>query len=282
MPLAAFLSLAALLSLAACGGRTEGPSPRGLSYDDPDPNPATYAFTDSATFAIESVGYGVMEVETVWAGVAELQFRREYAGYNVLVRFPRFQGSFRNPAQGTSRTDESDIEGPVGIDLSFTGDMTVVDTPSLSPALRGVTSAEGLARPLFVRLPGRSVRPGDQWVDTVRTVEESAGTVSRGTTVITSTLAGDTVLDGRRLLRIATESAVTVAVTGISGGVEIEQRLDGALQGWLLWDDRSNILVERAETGELSGTLGMPGSGTPTMPILATVRRRMELRRLDP
>lgn len=270
--------LLGVLGLAGCLRQPEGPGPAGLAYDVPDPNPATYTFTDSATFALQAPGYGVMEVETARDGTAELHFRPSQEGYHVRVGFPELRSVFRSPAQGTSQSDESDIDGPVGVDLSFTGAAVVVDTPGLSPALLEVTSAEGLVRPLFVRLPARPVGPGAHWTDTTRTVEERVGTVSRGTSITTSTVLGDTVVSGQRLLRIRTTAITSVEIDGVSGGVEVEQRMTGIIHGRVLWDEGASLLVERVEAGELTGTLGMPGTGVTAMPISATVRRRVGLR----
>lgn len=268
----------AALTVTGCLRQPEGPGPGGLSYGEPDPNPATYTFSDSGSFAIEAPGYGVMEMETVREGTAELHFRPSGDGYHVRVRFPELRSAFRTPAQGTSSSDESDIDGPVGVDLSFLGAVMVVDTPTLSPALLEVTGAEGLVRPLFVRLPGRPVGPGARWTDTTRTVEERAGTLSRGTSITTSTVIGDTVVAGHRLLRIGTSAFTSVEIGGVSGGVEIEQRMSGTLHGVVLWDERASMLVERVESGELTGSLDMPGTGVAAMPLSATVRRRVSLR----
>lgn len=255
------------------------PAPAGLGYGEPEINPATYAFSDTSTFSIEAPGYGVMEVESAQLGIAELHFRPAAHGYDVEVRLPRFQGSFRNADQGITRADESDIGGPVGVSLSFTGRMTVVDTPAVSQAFLDVTGAESMVRPLFVRLPGRAIAPGGRWVDTVRTRDQSAETVSTGSSVITATLLGDTVLDDRRLLRIGTETVASVEVSGVSGGAVMEQRLRGVLRGHVLWDEQARVLVERVDEGELVGTLDLPGSGITPLPVSATVRRRVSLLR---
>lgn len=277
LPILAAL-LTAGLSLAGCFLQPQGPGPAGLAYGDPDPNPATYTFSDSATFTVDAPGYGIMEMETTRDGTAELHFRPSQGGYHVRVRFPELRSAFRNPAQGTSLSDESEIDGPVGVELSFTGELAVVDTPGLSAELLEVTGAEGLVRPLFVRLPGRSVGPGASWIDTTRTLEERAGTVSRGMSVTTSTVLGDTVVSGQRLLRIGTTAFTSVEIDGVSGGVEIEQRMTGTLHGRVLWDEGSSLLVERVESGDLSGSLGLPGTGVAPMPISAVVKRSVRLR----
>jgi hypothetical protein len=269
-----FLALAVPLTLAGCGATMS--VPEGLAYGPPDPDPATYIFTDTAAFAIETA-MGAMEVVTTQDGVAELDFRG-WADARVIVRFPRFRGSFHNPAQGTSTVDERDIGGPFTVRIDHTGMVAVTDTPSLSQELLDITGPESLIRPLFAQLPGRTVAVGARWVDTVTIIEESAGTRSVARSVITSTLAGDTVVAGRRLLRIRTESANTIEVTGVSGGVDVEQRLSGATRGTVLWDEGAHLLVERVAAGEMAGTLTLPGLGVAPMAVRATLRRTVSLR----
>ncbi|MFW5947758.1 MAG: hypothetical protein ACOCUW_04635, partial [Gemmatimonadota bacterium] len=265
------------LLLAACAG-PPGPAPAGLGYEVPDPNPATYSFSDSTAFSIES-GVGRMEVLTTSVGTAELEFRDEPPGYRVEVRFPRLDVAFETPAQGAVRADEADVDGPVVVRLGARGDLVVVDTPALGATLAEVTGPEGLVRPLFVQLPGRPVREGARWVDTVTTREESGGTVTRSTSVITSVLLGDTIVEGRRLLRIRTSASHDVEVTGVSGGVDVEQRLTGESWGRLPWDEASDVLFTRFEEGELTGTLTLPGTGAAPLPVTAWLRRDVSLRR---
>jgi hypothetical protein len=272
------VSVPALL-IAACA-RPGVPSPEGLAYGIPDPNPAVYEFADTARFAIETGAMGTMEVVAGREGVAELDFRRDDDAFHVTIRFPRLRGSFDNAMQGSVRADETDLHGPVGARVSYRGRVEVVDTPSLSRNLLDVGAGpEALARPLFAHLPGRPVEPGASWVDTVTTVGDDGATRSRAWSIITSTLAGDTVVAGRRLLLIHTDAATSLDVEGVSGGVEIAQHLTGRMRGHVLWDDRARLLVEREEAGELSGSLDLPGMGAGGLPVYATVVRRVSLRR---
>jgi hypothetical protein len=244
----------------------------------PDPNPAALWFSDSTHFTVEAPGYGVLGMTSSHTGTAELRFTREDDGYDVEVRFTDLAGGLSTPGQGGTRVDESDVGGLVGLELSYTGDLTVVDTPAATPALAQVTGLDGLLRPLFPPLPGRSVVAGHQWVDTVRTHDEAAGTVWRARRIVTSTLLGDTVAAGRRLYRIAVAVETEVATDGVSGGVAVEQRLAGTLYGRVLWDSGAHVLVESTEAGELTGTLEMPGTGVAALPVTAVVRRRVILR----
>jgi hypothetical protein len=271
--------LALALAAVGCGGGAPGsPTPGGLAYAVPDPNPATYTFSDTATFEVETAGMGAMEVTTAHEGTAELLFRPADGGFSVQVRVPRFSASFINPMQDPVRVSERDIAGPLGLSVGPRGVVTVTDTPSLSRELLDIVGPESLVRPLFVRLPGRAVEVGDRWIDTVTTNEAGSGTTSVGRSIITSTLVGDTVVAGERVLRIDTRAENVLTVEGTSGGVEIAQTLTGTTTGTVLWSTASRALVERWEEGELSGTLELPGVNAPPMSVHATVHRSVSLR----
>jgi len=270
--------LAAGLLTAGCVGGPGGPAPGALAYGTPDPNPIALTFSDSTLFTIEAPGYGAMEMASSHTGTVELRFKRERSGYEVDVRFTDLAGGLSTPAQGGTRVDETDVGGRVGLELSYTGDLVVVDTPAVTAALAEVAGLDGLLRPLFPRLPGRPVMVGARWVDTVRTREAMAGTVWRDRRIVVSTLMGDTLAAGRRLLRIAVAVETEVEVEGISGGVAVHQRLAGILHGRVLWDDQAHVLVESTEAGELTGTLEMPETGVAAMPVTATVWRRVMIR----
>lgn len=267
------------LLLAGCAGGATLPAAAGLAYGEPDPNPVRYSVSDTATFEIQAPGYGVMEVETAHSGTAELYFHERPRGYRVDVLFPELDGSFRTAGQGVERVTAADVGGAVGVQLSPTGAVVVVDSPRVTAAFEDVTGLESLVRPLFVPLPGGAASPGARWVDTVETREESVGTVSRGRRITVSTLVGDTSVAGRRLLRIATATETEIEVTGVSGGVEIEQRMSGVLAGTVLWDPESHLLVDRTEAGSLSGSLTMGSADVAEMPVTARVRRRVRLHR---
>jgi hypothetical protein len=268
---------AAALVLAGCVGVTGAPSPDGLAYDRPDPNPATYTFADTTELSIETP-VGPMEVLTALAGTAELEFRGRDHDFQAFVRFPELSGVFRNPMQDPAVVDAADIEGPFTVRVGPRGLTEVTDTPSLAGVLGDITGPETLVRSLFVLLPGRPVATGDSWVDTVRVVEETADARSMTTSIITSSIVGDTVVDDRRLLQIRTTSEVETQLTGSAGGVALEQVLAGTGVGQVLWDEAAHLVFQRTETASLTGTMALPEVGGPPMAVRVSVNQTVTLR----
>lgn len=268
-----------LLALSACAG---GPGPADfdahpLRYDAPSEDPATYTFTASSAFSIDAGPIGTMSVGSEQSGRAQLEFTSNDGGVVSTVRILEFSGRFENPNQGAVEADESDIDGSWTVRVDDRGRTEVLEAPALSEAASDITGAESLVRPFFALLPGRVVEPGATWVDTVSTSERAGGTTTRWRSVVRSTLAGDTVLDGRWLAVLRTVSATTMEVEGSSGGVEVSQRLSGTTVGTILWDPEAALLVARTEGGEMEGTLELPGTGFAALPVSGTVRRTVSL-----
>lgn len=271
------LPLTWLTGCAGVGLRAEPVEPAVLAYEVPEPNAVAYQFGDTARFAIEAGPMGTMMVTGTQEGMAEVIFREAGNGVDAEVRFPELAAAFSVPQQGAQRADASDIQGPVGLHVGPGGRVTVTDTPTIGRDLAAIVGVESLVRPLFVSLPARSVGPGDSWVDTVRTAESTGETTSTGTSVITTTLVRDTLVDGRTLLLLRTVAENDLEVAGLSGGVEIQQLLAGTTRGTVLWDPERHLLVAREEQGELSGTLEMPEMGMAGLPVRGTIRRSVRL-----
>lgn len=269
---------AAALLLSACAGLGGPPPPTLLAYEEPDANTAAYVFSDTMTVRTEATGYGVLDLRTGRAGAAELHFQGAPDGLHVQVRFTDLDGRVRSGRRRSEAVSTDDIGGPVTVSITSAGRIAVVDTPAVTLALLDVATVDQLVRPFFVSLPNAVAEPGARWADTIVTREEAPRTVTRTTSVIVSTLTGDTVVDGRRLLRIVTRNETAVEVTGLSGGVEVEQQLSGALTGTVFWDPEARLLVARTEEGTLSGNLLMPGTSPASFPVTAEVRRTVRLR----
>lgn len=277
-PVTAGLALA--LGTTGCGpAPPEPPTPAALAYRAPAIHEALYAVADTATFAVNAGQMGRMVVTAGLAGLAHVRVWPEGDGFEAHVRFLSFRGSFESAPHAPQRVDERDMEGSFTVRIDPRGRFELVDTPTLSQELLDVAGPESLVRPLFVHLPARPAGPGDQWVDTVTTVEQGQETRTRAVSVITTTLAGDTLVDGRSLLLLRTRAENEIEVTGRSGGVAVRQHLTGVTTGTVIWDDRLHLLVARREEGHLAGSLHMEGTAAGGLPMTAEVRRTVVLER---
>lgn len=275
MPHTRLLVALAGVGAVACAGAAAPGTPGGppLRYERTESLTAAYAFSDTTEFAIETGRMGVMTVRSGQSGVAEVQLSRAPSGAEGIVRVPSYSGRFENPGQGVTTADETDIGGAWRVHVDPTGRLDITEEPTLTARAREVGGSGSLIRPLFAHLPATPAAPGDSWVDTVWVTDEGAETTTRIWSVVTSTLVGDTAVAGDALLLIRTSSLKQVEVEGASGGVEIRQRLSGTLEGTVLWDGARSIMAARSESGELTGTLELPGMGLEGMPVTATVRQ---------
>jgi hypothetical protein len=270
----------AAVGLIACGPAVpEAPSPVALEYRAPMVEQMLYTVADTATFSVDSGAMGVMAVTAAFVGTAHLRLVGEGDHVAGEIRFLSFHGSFDAEPHAVHPVDERDIDGSFTVRIDPRGRYELVDTPRLSQDLLDVASAESMVRPLFVYLPARPAAAGDQWVDTVTTVERGDGTVTRARSVITTTLVGDTLVDGRPLLLLRTRAENEIEVAGGSGGVAVRQRMSGVTTGTVVWDDRLHLLIERREEGHLTGTLDMEGTAAGGLPLTAEVRRTVVLER---
>jgi hypothetical protein len=280
-------TLAALVAVGLAGGlggcAPPGPpsrfaaAPDDLAYGLPTPGPLCYAVADTARFTVDSGAMGRMSVSAAYAAAVELELGAGQDAMEARVRVHWLRGGFEPQSQPAQAVDASDLAGEFRLTLDARGRTEVVASPVLTPRLLDVTSAESMVRPLFVQLPGRPAGVGDAWTDTIVSVDDGPDARSTVRTVITTTILGDTVMDGRTLLRLWTRAENRMEMEGRSGGVLVRQLLTGTTDGTVLWDPHFRMLVERSETGSLAGTLAMPTAGVADVPLSATVRRHVRL-----
>jgi hypothetical protein len=272
---AAALTAAVSFGLAAAGcaslrGARGGDA--ALAYGLPPVPAAVYAYADTTVMDVQMAA-----VEVRSRGTVELAFEPADGGLRATARWVDFEGRLASP-QGAVDADESGIEGPFVLSVDERGRVELVDAPRLTDAFRQVAGGPGImAQALFIRLPGRAVEPGAAWVDTVRVTEEGEGLTSTFEAVVTSTWAGDTIVDGRTLRVIRRAGALSLGVHGVSQGIEIRQSLTGESAGVALWDPERRLLVTREESAELSGTMELPAMGAQGVPVQARTRTRLAL-----
>ncbi|MGH7468535.1 MAG: hypothetical protein ACRENP_11295 [Longimicrobiales bacterium] len=280
--------IAVLMLVTACTPRTRSEAPpaqpttpaaRPLSYTTPAPPTLTYEFADSSVSDIQAGPAGAIRVSTGMRGTAEMKFEPNGSNQKVTITFPQFSGSFSNSAGGgVVNATQTDIRGPLILMVTQRGAVTLDSRPEVTQAFRSVAGADNEFRRLFVRLPARLVRPGATWTDSIPGEETNEGLTTRHNSVVRSTYVRDTVLAGRTLNVISSESDRTLQVTGTTQGVEIVQRLRGTSNTVTLWDPERRAIFSRTESSQLTGTFDLPAMSMTNLPITATGRSVQQLR----
>lgn len=268
-------AIALILAATACAGggapgaRAPAPDPP-LAYGMPPVTPLVYGTADTVRIEMEIAGTAV-QVAVHARSTMEAGFT--HAGgdaLNAIIRYTAMEGSFSNSMAAPIRISDSDIPAPATLRLDPRGEATVVDLPEATETFRQVFGSEGAYRRLFIRLPGRVVQTGAVWTDTVSLSEDVGPMVNETTQVITSTLAGDTVVNGVRLQIINSEISGTTRISGSNQGFEFRQILNGASTAVTLWDPVRRTIVERTETTNAQGSMEMPAMGMTGLPVRMT------------
>ena len=198
-------------------------------------------------------------------------------GTPVTIDYKSLEGRFSNPMGGATSLTAADLPGPATLTVTPTGSVAVGEIPQMTPAALQVLGTESTLKRLFQPLPGETVAAGAMWTDTVSTVDDNSGLTASTTSIISSTLVGDTMVAGRRLQVIRSESSITTEIAGSTQGFEIRQSLSGTSRGTSLWDASLGALVERQEIVSLAGTMAMPGMGMSGIPVSFESRQAMRL-----
>ncbi len=254
-----FLSTLAL-ALGACGG---GPaSPPGLAYGVPDPASVTYVSGDTAHMDIDAGGQS-MQARVMSAVTLATSFARGEDGVQVSMTVRDLDARMSNPAGPPASADESGIEGPLVFTLDRKGAATLVSQPKLSQSAQQFFQPVLMAQTFFPRLPGRGVSPGESWTDTIRAEgAQGEGSVS-SVSVVTYTAAGDTVVDGRSLVRITLDGTTDQTASGFIAGMDFSQSATGSMSGWVLWDMGRGLMVESYTDSEARGSMDVSAAPFP-------------------
>jgi hypothetical protein len=270
------------LFVTACGSGAPGspsPAPGTLAHSIPPTNPLVYSIADTTAISMNMQGQS-MQIDAMSVATLALTYGAMQAGaIPVTVEYRSVEGRFTNPMSGSTALSPSDVPGPASLTVTATGDVTIGQVPQMTPAALQVLGTESTLKRLFQPVPGRAVTPGTTWTDTVSTVDENAGLRASTTSIIRSTLTGDTTIAGRSLRVIRVESDVSTQVAGSTQGFEIRQDLTGTSRGTAMWDPQLGALAQRTEIVSLSGTMAMPAMGMTGIPVSYESRQAMHLER---
>lgn len=260
-------------------GTAGTPVGTSLGYAAAAPATVSYAFADSSGFNIKGGAIGDIRATVRTSGTADVSYAQNANDVELRVKLIDFTGAFTNSAVGgTTAVTEADVQGEAVLSVSPRGAVTVSQLPTATRQAQSVGVGASMFRRFTVRLPGARVQRGAAWVDTVSTNEETGGTRAYVRDIITSTWARDTVVNARTLNVITHSIQRRLEISGTSEGVEIAQKLTGTALGHTLWDAQRNIVVERLETTDLSGTFDLPAMGLTGLPVTASGSGRITLR----
>lgn len=269
----AAVAAVASLTLAACGGG--GPSaPPGLAYGLPNPVAVGYVMTDTALMDIDAGGQA-MQATMGSAATLGATFARAAEGVQVTLEVKDLAATVGNP-MGSQSADESGITGPLVVSLDRRGAATVVSQPQLTETASQFFQPLGVAHGMFPRLPGRAAAVGESWTDTIR-YEGAQGPGSvKAQSVVTYTVAGDTLVDGRSLVKIAMKGTSESSATGVITGMDFSQAVAGTVTGWVLWDQQRSLMVESFGDSDARGTMEVSAAPFP-LGLSVKTRSRVKL-----
>ena len=269
------LSIVTAAVAAGCAGPA-GPSPTDpLTYGIPSPPTAVYHVDD--TMAIDMASpLGGMKITGEGSTTMGLAFRSDPGGMRVVGTVEAFEGSMTHPMMGTQTAGPDDLSGNLEVVIGPAGVEELASFPELAGPLAMMSSFPALGYLIFPRMPGGDVGPGATWVDTVTASTETEGASMTTTTVSTYTLVGDTVVDGRSLVRIAVANQVRVETSFEEGGMSITQDVAGSTDGFVLWDPGRRLVAYARYEREMEGTMSMGPMGSMDLTITGPTRLRLD------
>ena len=254
------------------------PAAPTLAYALPGVNPASYLIADTTRILVRAPGDRTIETTIAVRGHAIIGVHVDSMGMLASVRLDSLTGAFAVAGQASVVLDSTDVPvDAVLLRLSPGGADSVIAVPGFSAALNRVLGGASFVQHLFVPLPGGPTAVGAVWTDTLTLTEEDAGVRSTTRAIVVSSLAGDTLVDGRTLRAIASNIAMAIDVTGVVDELEITQRLTGEATARTFWDDERALLVWREEHGAARGTMDLPALGAAAVPVEATIHRTLRL-----
>lgn len=267
------LLAAAPLALAACGGGSSGPP--GLAYGLPDPATVTYETGDTTRMDIDAGGQS-LSVRISMSATLGTTFTRVGDGVQVSMTVDDLSARLVHPLGGPQTADESAVRGPLVFTMDRRGHVSRVTEPQVSGDAQQFVQPLTIAHTLFPLLPGRGVTAGSSWQDTIR----FEGTTSGGQEVssvsmLTYTVAGDTVVAGRSLVRVLMEGTLQQSQKGSIAGQSVQQSVQGGAEGHYFWDAQRSLVTEHVVDIDARGTMNVaiaPG------PLGVRVRGRRTLR----
>lgn len=261
---------ALLAAVTACGGAgmAGGPAPDGaLAVRMPSMSAASYVRADTTVVGVDAGMMGTFDVNVNGSSTVDVGFAEDAGGVMVTATYSAVDGAITNPMGAPISVDESAVSGQLVFTVDGRGRSTVTERLQVETDAIQLVSPSGLAYDLFPRLPDRAVSMGDSWTDTISVNEDVEGVASETTTVVTYTVAGDTVVAGQSLMKLNTISEVEASVNGSMQGMAMTQNMSGSASGWVLWDAAASLVHSAFSVADMAGIMTVDAPGAPDMSL---------------
>lgn len=249
-------ALAALSVTAACAGSPGAGSagPSVLAFQVPSQPTLSYAEADTAIISVDAGGQ-MVDIQMLGRSVVDMSFAPSDAGVRVTATWRELEATVTNPMGPAERMNLEDVDGSLVFDMDRRGAATLVSGPSLRGIAANMWSNADVVHGFFPRLPGGPPAPGMTWTDTISFEEEEEAGPLVARSILTYTVAGDTVVDGRSLLKVDLAGDVSRTQEGVTSGMSFVQDLAGTLRGHFLWDLGAGALHSQVTLMEVAGTM---------------------------
>jgi hypothetical protein len=223
---------------------------------------AVYEMGDSMRVELDAGGQ-LLEMRVDLSATFGATFTRAAEGIEVSMDVSEFGAHLRQPMGGPVRVDGSGIEGPLVFSLDRRGAVTLISEPTLSSEAKQFFPALSTAHTFFPRLPGTPVAAGDTWTDTISySGAEGEGSVT-AVNAMTYTVVGDTMVDGRNLMKVTFVGEQEATGSGVTQGMDFRQELSGSVQGHVLWDMPAGAMVEHFTESDGRGSMEVSAAPFP-------------------
>ena len=270
-------SFAVILGLAACAGPGGMGPGGGLMYQVPDNPTVVYLTGDTTNIDIDAGAMGSFQMRGTGTSTMAVAFSRGAEGVQVTATFQELNARLTQPMGGAQSVTEADVEGDIVFTLDDRGHSTAVSMPEVRGVADQLANPQALVHEFFPILPGGPVSPGDSWTDTLSYAVQTDQGDTESTSVMTYTLQGDTVVDGRTLLHITMTGSADVRGSGVQEGMEVIQTISGGIEGTILWDAARSLYVSGYFERDMDGSVEVPAAGMPPMPMTLTGRSHVKL-----
>jgi hypothetical protein len=258
------LAVLALPWLAACaaGSGSETSGLLRLGYGEGGPDQRSYRLADTISLDLD-MGGQVMDVGIRSNALLDMAFEPAPEGVEVTTSWRDLAVTISNPMGPPERVTEDDVEGPLVFTLDRRGSAEVLSKPTLTGSAAQMVVPEEVVEAFFPRLTGTPPTPGMSWTDTVAYASQASEARTVNETVVTYTVAGDTLVDGRSLLRIDMDGAGSMLQEGVTQGMDFVQDLTGGVEGFILWDLAEGEMVYKKTESSYSGSMTVTAAPYP-------------------